>query len=38
MIMLRHMWNVIDKVVSEILWQAFLDDNPQVAQLLVDSK
>ena len=29
--MLNHLW----KIVSEALWQTYLDDNPQVATPLV---
>lgn len=29
--MLSHLW----KIVSEALWQMYLDDNPQVASSLV---
>ena len=31
--MLRHLW----KIVMEAFWQMYLDDNPQVAALLVDT-
>lgn len=31
--MLSHLW----KIVSEALWQMYLDDNPQVAAILIDT-
>lgn len=31
--MLSHLW----KIVSEALWQMYLDDNPQVATILIDT-
>lgn len=32
--MLSHFW----KIVSEALWIAFLDDHPEVVELLVDNQ
>lgn len=31
--MLSHLW----KIMTEALWQMYLDDNPQVAALIVDT-
>ena len=31
--MLSHLW----KIVSEALWKMYLDDNPQVVAILIDT-